>query len=55
MFRFLGAGEYIATLSDNGHWYLPLIAVIIAIMLAGFGIYALVPLAWGFVLYPTLN
>ncbi len=41
MFRFLGAGEYIATLSDKGHWYPPFIATIIAIMLAGFGVYAL--------------
>lgn len=41
MFRLLGAGEYIATLADKGHWYPPFIAIVIALMLAGFGIYAL--------------
>lgn len=55
MFRLLGAGEYIATLADKGHWYPPFIAIVIALVLAGFGIYALSAISMAHPLpYPKL-
>ena len=39
-YRFFGAGEQIATLAARGHWYPPLIASVIALVLAVWALYA---------------
>ncbi len=40
-FRLLGAGEPIVSMSAAGHWYPPVIAFVIGVVLSGWGIYAL--------------
>lgn len=40
-FRFLGAGEAIAKMAERGHWYPPLIAFAIGMLLSSWTAYAL--------------
>lgn len=40
-FRFLGAGEAMARMADDGHWYPPLIAFVIGMLLSTWAAYAL--------------
>ncbi len=40
-FRLLGAGEAIAKMAEHGHWYPPLIAFVIGMLLSSWTAYAL--------------
>lgn len=40
-FRWLGAGEDIAGMAERGHWYPPLVALVIGLVLASWAAFAL--------------
>ncbi len=40
-FRFLGAGEKIAVMAERGHWYPPVVAFLIGLVLMAWGAFAL--------------
>jgi hypothetical protein len=39
-YRFFGAGEQIARMAERGHWYPPVVTLVIATILAGWAVYA---------------